>query len=228
AARALRMLLDRGAKRSSLTALQYGEPLPEVGTYQPPGSANLPGAGMAVLRRGAGDDALCAMLEYGEHGGGHGHPDKLQLIFYGLGQTLCPDLGTTGYGVRLHGQWYKTTPAHNTVTLGMKSQAPTTGKLLAFDVKDQYAAASAESRGAYPGYRLFRKLLLTDRFLVDLFSVVAEEGQPEVTADWFLRAPGSLALSVPVAPLAEKAPTATYDYLKELRGAETASDWSAT
>jgi len=225
AASALRMLYDLGAQRSSLDAFHVGEALPEVGKYAPPPSANLPGAGLAILRRGAGDDALCAMVEYGEHGGGHGHPDKLQLIFYGLGRALCPDIGTTGYGVDLHKKYYKTTPGHNTVTIGGRSQDSTTGKLLAFEVKDGYAAASAESSGAYDGWRLVRQLLLTDAFLLDAFTV---EGKAPETIDWFLRAPGKMTLSVDAQPISEKPLSDPYGYFKDLRGATTDGDWTAT
>lgn len=224
AARALKLLLDQGVQRSSLTALQYGEELPDTGAYRPPASADLPGSGLAILRRGAGADAACAMLEYGEHGGGHGHLDKLQLILYGLGRTLCPDPGTAGYGVPLHRQWFKTTAAHNTVTIGARPQAATTGKLLAFEANERYAAATAESREAYPGTRMVRRLLLGDGFLVDLFAVA---GEAPKTLDWFLRAPGELTLSLETTPLVEKAPNATYAYLKDLRAAKTDQTWSA-
>jgi len=225
ATRALRMLYDTGAKRGGLVALQYGEALPDVGEYQPPGSTDLPGAGLVVLRQGKGGDTTCAMLEYGEHGGGHGHPDKLQLLLCGLGQTLCPDPGTAGYGSPLHGKWFKTTAAHNTVTVGMTSQKPTSGKLLAFVVDDRYAAATAESTGAYDGYRMVRRLLLSGNFLVDVLDV---QGEKPDTLDWFLRAVGRGEVGLPLVPVTEKAPNATYAYLAELRGAETPDQWTAS
>lgn len=225
AQRALRELYEnRGGTRSHIRALQYGEDLPETAEYQPPGSSDLPGVGLAVLREGSGDAAVAAMLEYGEHGGGHGHPDKLQLILYGLGQTLMPDPGTTGYGVPLHREWYKTTPAHNTVTIGSNSQRATTGELLDFQSGDDWSSAAARSTGAYPGWELERRVLLTDGVLVDEFDLRGEE--PD-TLDWFARAPGELQLSLQTAPVTEEAPNATYGYIQQMRGAVSGGPWEA-
>ncbi|MFP4250937.1 MAG: heparinase II/III family protein, partial [Armatimonadota bacterium] len=225
ARRALRELYEnRGRSRSHIRALQYGEDLPESGGYQPPESSDLAGVGLAVLREGRGDAAVAAMLEYGEHGGGHGHPDKLQLILYGLGRTLMPDPGTTGYGVPLHREWFKTTPAHNTVTVGTNWQRATTAELIDFQTGDGWSSAAARSTGAYEGWELERRVLLTEDVLVDEFTV---KGDAPDTLDWFARAPGGLSLSVEVEPITEDAPNATYGYLREMRGATTAEDWSA-
>jgi hypothetical protein len=223
AASALRRLYALGARRGGLHLLKYGNDLPPGGEYVSPGSVDMPGAGLAVLREGKRDAALCAMLEYGEHGGGHGHPDKLQLILYGLGQALCPDLGTTGYGIPLHSQWYKTTPGHNTVTIGAANQAPTTGKLLAFHSDERASACAAESVKAYSGWTLRRHLLLTESFLVDVFSV--EGGKPDCV-DWFLRAPGQANTSLPLTDDDSPAENRTYGYLGEKRSATTADAWT--
>jgi hypothetical protein len=164
------------------------------------------------------------MLEYGEHGGGHGHPDKLQLILYGLGRTLMPDLGTTGYGVPLHREWYKTTPAHNTVTIGTGSQRGTTGELIDFRTGDGWSSATARSTGAYEGWELERRVLLAEGVLVDEFALT---GEAPDTLDWFTRAPGELSLSVETEPFSEDAPNATYGYLHEMRRAATDGRWEA-
>ncbi len=223
AASALRQLYALGAERNGLHLLKYGNDLPPGGDYVSPGSVDMPGAGLAILREGGGDGALCAMLEYGEHGGGHGHPDKLQLILYGLGQPLGPDLGTTGYGIPMHSQWYKTTPGHNTVTVGLANQRPTTGRLLAFHSDERASACAAESTKAYADWTLRRHLLLTDGFLVDVFSV---EGEAPDTVDWFLRAPGQAGTSLALATDDSPAENRTYGYLKEKRSATTAESWT--
>jgi hypothetical protein len=221
AASALRKRYAEGAKRKGLHLLKYGSDLPGGDEYVSPGSVDMPGAGLAILRRG-GVEGPCVMVEYGEHGGGHGHPDKLQLILYGLGQILCPDLGTTGYGVPLHREWYKTTPGHNTVTIGGKNQQRTTGKLLAFQSDEHSAATAVESTGAYPGWRLRRHLLLTDGFLVDVFDV---QGEKPDTVDWFLRAQGRASASLTLAGDGTKPEHATYGYLKDKQSASTEDAW---
>ena len=222
---ALRKRYAMGTRRHSMEACQFGEELPDAGPFTPPPSMDLRGAGLAVLRRGQSKNATCVMLEYGEHGGGHGHPDKLQLIVYGLGRQLCPDLGTTGYANPLHPKYYKTTPAHNTVTIGGRNMAGRSGELVAFEASDRFSAAVARTDQVYKGYVLTRRVLLGDGFLVDEFVVAGDK--PE-TLDWFLRADGKLTLGLDERPVKEKPLSPPYRYLKNLRGAETAEDWSAT
>jgi len=225
AVNALRKRYAMGARRHSMEAWQFGEELPDAGPFTPPPSMDLKGAGLAVLRRGHGKNAACVMLEYGEHGGGHGHPDKLQLIVYGLGRLLCPDLGTTGYANPLHPRYYKTTPAHNTVTIAGRNMAGRSGELVAFEADDRFSAAVARTDQVYKGYVLTRRVLLGDGFSVD--ELVVAGGKPE-TLDWFLRADGKLILGLNEQPIEEKPLSPPYGYLENLRGSETAQDWSAT
>jgi len=225
AAQALHKLYATGRTRGGMDVWQFGDELPEAGEYQPPGSADMPGSGLVVLRRGQGDAAVCAMMEYGEHGGGHGHPDKLQLILYGLGQTLLPDPGTVGYGTPLHGQWFKTTVAHNALVINHASQQRTTGELLHFQPGPKYDVAGAASDGAYPGYHQVRRLLLTDRYLVDVFDVAGDKG---ADLDLFFHGPGLLTMDRPIQPIEEQAPNATYARLEDLQGLTTGETVSAT
>jgi hypothetical protein len=122
----------------------------------------------------------------------------------------------------LHSQWYKTTPGHNTVTIGTKNQRRTTGKLLAFHSDEHSAATAVESTGAYPSWRLRRQLLLTDEFVVDVFDV---QGDRPDTVDWFLRSQGEASTSLTLSADDTKPETATYGYLKEKRSASTNDTW---
>src|SRR5262249_49789409 len=54
-------------------------------------SRNLEGVGLAVLRRGSGAGANCVMLDYGPHGGGHGHFDKLNIVMFANGREWLLD-----------------------------------------------------------------------------------------------------------------------------------------
>ncbi|HID07210.1 MAG TPA: heparinase, partial [Armatimonadetes bacterium] len=87
-------------------------------------SANYPRAGYAILARGKGDQATWLCLKYGPHGGGHGHPDKLNFILYARGLVIAPDPGTARYGIPIQRGWYRTTLAHNTLTVDEASQRP--------------------------------------------------------------------------------------------------------
>jgi hypothetical protein len=136
-------------------------------------SLNLPDAGVAILRRGQGASAVCAMIDHGPHGGAHGHYDKLNMVLFANGQEWLLDPGRLTYSHKEYKTWVKHTAAHNTVTLAGVSQAATTGKLLWLKVEKDFAACAAESDEAYAGARLRRYLLLTDNVLIDVFEVQA-------------------------------------------------------
>ena len=139
-------------------------------------------AGLAVLRRGQGAGAVCALVDFGPHGGGHGHLDKLQVLLYANGREWLLDPGRLSYSHHAYKTWVKHTAAHNTVTIDGRSQRPTTGRLRWFTVEEHYAACATESLAAFSGVELRRALLLTDRMLVDVFDVWSER---PVQIDWF-------------------------------------------
>ncbi len=136
-------------------------------------SETLAGAGLVVLRRGGGAEAVCVFLDYGPHGGEHGHCDKLNLMLFANGREWLLDPGWLTYSHKEYKTWVQTTAAHNTVALGGRSQAPHAGRLLWFSDGPTWSAAAAESTNAYPGATLRRYLALGDRALVDVFEVKA-------------------------------------------------------
>ncbi len=149
-----------------------GDPIPKAETK----SYNFGEAGLAVLRRGEGEKAVCAMIDYGPHGGGHGHFDKLNLLLFANGREWLLDPGRLSYSHKEYKTWVKHTAAHNTVTLGGESQSATTGKLLWFEVKDNFVSCATQSNDAYPGALLTRYVVLSDDLLVDWFDVSSEKG----------------------------------------------------
>ncbi len=151
----------------------------------PAGSAALTDAGLAVLRQGEGRAAVSAMLVYGQHGGAHGHFDKLTLLLYANEREWLPDIGRLSYSVPEYETWAKTTVAHNTVVIGGRNQSATTGALLWMEQGDDWAACGAESGQAYAGTLLRRYLLLTGSFLLDVYEVEADQEQQ---IDWVVRA----------------------------------------
>lgn len=148
---------------------------PDAVVQWPPAIASeaLTGVGLAILRRGSGPDAVCTFLDYGPHGGGHGHSDKLNLMLYANGREWLLDPGRLTYSHKEYKTWVKETAAHNTVTLGGKSQVPHTGTLLWLSHGDVWSACAAQSLHAYPGAKLTRYQALGDRVLVDVFEVTA-------------------------------------------------------
>ena len=139
----------RHGARDSEEALLYG---PDAvtdgdGSLSRPRSGVLPHSGFAMLRsEDPFDRQSLALLKYGPHGGSHGHPDKLAVTLYARGVPAAADLGSQGYGIRLHGQWYRQTVSHNTVLVSGRAQPPATGKLLHFAAADAGGAVGPSAR----------------------------------------------------------------------------------
>jgi len=171
-----------------------------------------------------GRDQMYVHLDYGAHGGGHGHPDKLTVILFALGSPLAPDPGRLAYAAPMHRSWYKQTIAHNTVCVDQSKQLATTGKLTFFRSQPGLAVAQADCDSAYGGVTLTRTLAVTDRYLIDVFTVEAE--QPR-TLDWAWHNYGSLRTDVPAqpqpGPLGE---AAGYQHILDVRRAKTDAAWS--
>jgi hypothetical protein len=152
-------LLSRGERRNDF-ALWFGVgelPQPQPIRWR---SANYPASGYAILARGEGEQATWLCLKYGPHGGGHGHPDKLNFVLYARGQVLALDPGITRYGVPIHGGWYKTTLAHNTLVVDETNQRPAEGKCLSFGAEGGIDFVVADAGDIYDGVRFRRAIAL--------------------------------------------------------------------
>ena len=148
-------------------------------------SEDLSDAGLAILRQGKGADAVAVFMDYGQHGGGHGHFDKLNITLFANGREWLLDPGRLTYSHKEYKTWVKESAAHNTVTRNGKSQRATKGELLYLQNGAGFSAASIQNDGAFPGAVLRRNLLLTDKFLVDVFEI---ESEAVATWDWFAHA----------------------------------------
>jgi Heparinase II/III-like protein/Alginate lyase len=125
--------------------------------------------GYAILRGSGGGDATYLLMDYGPHGGGHGHPDKLNLILYADGDELAGEPQGYRYEDRRHAEWTRPTVAHWTLSVDQHQQAPCTGKLLAFcdtgDIKVMRAAADK----AYAGVVLDRTVVQMPGYVADIY-----------------------------------------------------------
>lgn len=170
-----------GRKELSWRSFLYLNPdLPAatVDELRPKESIDMRGTGIVLLR--AGEGGTVAGMEYGHYGGGHGHPDRLSLVFASDGMQWFLDPGTGWYHVP-ELAWYRATLAHNTVVVDGVSQTPhTEGELTAFAAGDEVRVAQGVAE-AYPGVTTRRTLVLTDDFLFDHFEVV---GGREHQLDW--------------------------------------------
>jgi len=158
-------------------ALFWGlEQVPAV-TNRALGSLVFPDAGYVVLRAGGGDEAHYLALDYGPHGGWHGHYDKLGFVYFARGEVLGLDPGTQSYAAPTHTSWDKVTVAHNTVVVDETSQAEAAGSLLRAVLLPGVGFARADAGPAYPDKaRLLRTMALTPDYALDVFQVEALDG----------------------------------------------------
>ncbi len=161
-----RNLPATGLTRADLswrTLLLGRETLPPL-VAQALGSELLPSQGFAVLRRERG--TVYAALDYGHSGGGHGHPDRLNVLLMDGDTRWFDDPGTGSYVDRsLH--WYRSTLAHTAPLVDGRSQPRTHGSLVAFDHRSRASWVCADVELA-PALQLRRSLVVLDDYLVDL------------------------------------------------------------
>lgn len=157
------------------TASPHGEPPAAAQTRvtdEPPptGAATVfPDAGYAVLS----GQGLHAVVDFGPHGGSHGHLDKLALYLYGDRAPWQPDPGQVPYGHAVLRAYYRSTAAHPTFRVDGRDQDECAGRLL----EATGTAVTVAADGAYPGVRARRHVaFLAGGALLDVLAVRA--GRP--------------------------------------------------
>ncbi|MDQ3814090.1 MAG: alginate lyase family protein [Armatimonadota bacterium] len=180
------------------------------------GSTLFGSLGYAILR----DATKYALMDYGPHGGVHGHHDKLNLILFanppgGKGDEMGGEPVFHFYDNPLHPQWTVQTVAHNTMAVDEKSQMANEGKLLIFEDTPTVKLMRAESAGSYPGVLLDRTVVVTPDAVIDLYH---GRSTLEHTWDRTFRYKGSLA-GLPAAP-ADAKPLGQNDGYEHLQVAQ--------
>jgi hypothetical protein len=138
--------------------------LPETAAAWSPGNTLLEDQGLAVLR--AGDRYVS--LEAGPWGGGHGHPDRLNLTLHAGGTYWLPDPGTGTY-VADDLAWYRSTIAHNAPRLGGASQSPARAVCEMFGESDDWAW----TRGRFGD--VTRTVVAGPHYVIDVIELAGRE-----------------------------------------------------
>lgn len=185
-----------GGNRQNMYAALWGSDEIDAGRVEFKSGA-YDAAGVVVMRSQsplvpAGDiPGNFIALDYGEHGGGHGHPDKLNIVIWGRGELLAEDPGCIAYGNPAHQGWYRQTLSHNTLVVDGVSQREATGKLLAFASAGNATLCSVTAGTIYSGVEAGRVLALVDDMILDMLWARSDK---EHQYEWCFHSRGVLAL----------------------------------
>jgi hypothetical protein len=146
--------------------LEMAPELPGGAAPWKPVSGFIESQGLALLREG---DRYVS-LECGIHGGGHGHPDRLNLTLHADGEYWLPDFGTGSYVAR-DLFWYRSTLAHNAPRLNGASQPAGDAVCDNFDQEGGWAWA----RGRFED--LTRTVVAGPAYVLDIVQLSAGEDQ---------------------------------------------------
>jgi len=164
--------VERNAPASPLSrrdlswrALMFALPQLPVLSSSVATSALLDAQGIAVFRR---DSArVYAALDYGHPGGGHGHPDRLNLMLAKNDVRWLDDFGTGSYvDPTLH--WYRSSLAHNAPLVDGQSQRRVAGNLLAYSERDGVGWIVAAVDEIAPGTSVSRTLVVLPDYCLDI------------------------------------------------------------
>jgi hypothetical protein len=145
-------------------SLLFARPDLPVLAPEPLGTVLLDAQGLAVFRRA--DERVYIALDYGASGGGHGHPDRLNVLLSDATTRWLDDMGTGSYvDASLH--WYRSTLAHNAPRFNGSDQQRVDGELLAFDEHRDAGWVSAEVIGLAPGVAAQRTLVAMSDYVLD-------------------------------------------------------------
>lgn len=137
----------------------------------PPSSLTVESQGYTVHRRDSGRAYVA--LDWGESGGGHGHPDRLNLVIDHGGARWLDDMGTGSYvDPSLH--WYRSTLAHNAPLIDGHSQARVNGWSTANETSGAFDIIAARADGLAPGVRMERTIVTGPDHVVDELRWVAD------------------------------------------------------
>jgi hypothetical protein len=144
------------------------KPLPEV-PVKGQGSLVFDKLGYAILRgKDAGGETF-VLMDYGPHGGVHGHRDKLNLILFADGDELAGEPQFFRYEDDRHANWTTRSIAHWTLSVDEHSQNPTAGRLVCFADAGEVKVIRAQAGGAYAGVALDRTVVQMPGYVLDVY-----------------------------------------------------------
>ncbi|MCH2100572.1 MAG: heparinase II/III-family protein [Planctomycetes bacterium] len=214
---------------NTVEGIIYGLKDVRAGGWNEPDSENLEVSGLATLRAGSLATQTMALVDYGPHGGDHGHYDKLGLSAWIGGSPLIRESGHIGYTDPWYRGWYQRTLAHSTVVRdGLDQDAITASTdLLRFTRSLGSTLLEVRTDQAYPGSTMQRLTTTTaNGRIVDMFEVT---GSNEHTYDYVLHFEGTSTVSLSMTPTADDLGYGgAYGFLSNMSEATTDQDFEVT
>ncbi len=154
--------------------------------------------GLGILRSGSNKDQQCLVLKAASQGMGHGHFDRLNILYYDNGSEVFPDYGAArfinieskndGEYLPENKTWAKQTVAHNTLVVDQTSDFKANlneaqkyyPDLICFQGSGDIQVVSAKEDKAYPGVSMTRTTALVHvpelakALMVDVFKAASE------------------------------------------------------
>ncbi len=180
-------------------------------------------SGLAALKSIHSASPSTLVLDYGPHGGIHGHYDKLGINLWRGDTPIVNEVGDIGVDVPMTTNYYRTTLAHNTVVINGQSQNACGGVLEHFTEEGNNSFILASADDAYDDVTMRRQVTMVQNGnVVDGVEVVASS---PVTIDYILHSPESIttSLALSAGSLGYNGP---YDYLSNVQVATTDLDFT--
>lgn len=165
--------------------------------------------GLGILRSGSNEDQQAVVLKAASQGMGHGHFDRLNLLYYDNGVEIFPDYGSARF-INIESKkggdylpenktWAKQTIAHNTLTVDQTSNfkanadlaQQTAASVSYFKVDKDLQIFSADENHAYPGVQMNRTTALLKvkelqkPLLIDVFRVNSDKAHQYDLPFWY-------------------------------------------
>ncbi|PWG79120.1 heparinase II/III domain-containing protein [Pararcticibacter amylolyticus] len=155
--------------------------------------------GLGVLRSGSNKDQQCLVFKAASQGMGHGHFDRLNILYYDNGSEVFLDYGAArfinieskndGEYLPENKTWAKQTVAHNTIVVDKTSAFKASAEraqqyhpeLICFKGEGDIQAVSGREENAWPGVSLVRTSALvhipgmSKALLVDVFNAESDK-----------------------------------------------------
>lgn len=165
--------------------------------------------GLGILRSGNNEDQQAVLVKAASQGMGHGHFDRLNLLYYDNGTEIFPDYGSARF-INIESKkggdylpenktWAKQTIAHNTLTVDQTSNfkanadlaQQSSGQVSYFKTDKDLQVFSAKESNAYPGVEMSRTTALLKvqelkkPLLIDIFKVNSEKTHQYDLPFWY-------------------------------------------